>query len=57
MRHPFPPNPASLRSRTCLALAVAVAVLGAALRLAVPVTQADDGMRETIRFHQSVGRP
>ncbi|HEX8417923.1 MAG TPA: hypothetical protein VF641_10010 [Methylobacterium sp.] len=57
MSHPFPSEPAPLRGRTCLVLGVLVAVLGTALRLAVPVTPVDDGMRDVIRFHQSVGRP
>jgi hypothetical protein len=57
MSHPFPSEPTPLRGRTCLVLGVLVAVLGTALRLAVPVTPVDDGMRDVIRFHQSVGRP
>ena len=37
--------------RTCLILALATGALGVGLRLAVPVTPADDSFREVVRYY------
>lgn len=51
------PVPTTLRTRTCILLAVAVAILGAGLRLSVPVTPVDEELRDVIRFYRSLERP
>ncbi|WP_165700243.1 MULTISPECIES: hypothetical protein [unclassified Methylobacterium] len=43
-----------MSSRTCIILACLVAVTGAGLRLAVPVTPADDAFREMLRLYRTL---
>ncbi|GJD55253.1 hypothetical protein [Methylobacterium dankookense] len=41
--------------RTCLLLALTAGALGVALRLALPVTPADDSFREVVRYYGADG--
>ena len=43
-----------MSSRTCLLVAGLVALTGAGLRLAVPVTPADDAFRDLLRIHRGL---
>ena len=41
--------------RACLALSILAALLGAGLRLAVPVTPVDAAFRDVIAFYRDLG--
>jgi hypothetical protein len=43
-----------MSSRTCLLLAGLVALTGAGLRLALPVTPADDALRDVLRIYRTI---